>query len=495
MTLKPWRNEDAMRGFRRKVVCRKKEVPFIMMATIIIIYLSFSTPLLLEVEACHPVDQEALLDLKNSITEDPQKMVQNWTPSTDCCIQWEGITCDNQTGRVSEMDLRDRQNLSGSIPGSIPDSIGRLEKLRLLALGGNRFSGRIPSYIGNLQELRVLWLYSNSLSGPIPPSITNLTSLEQLDFENNTLTGTIPLAIGHLKKLTTLSLGTNNLTGNLPESIGRLSSLISLALSNNHFTGEIPETFANLRNLTNMELSRNQLSGKIPPKLGSMPSLVYLDLSFNPSLNLQAIPEWISSMKVGSLFLAGTGIKGELPNWLASSSLTRLDLSNNGMTGKIPSWIDEFKYLSRLMDLDLHSNNLSGDTNNIFNKSCGTIFGVYYSIDLSDNQFSGGLGEIVDGLYCALNALQSLRLSNNQIEGRIPKALGNATILETIVLSGNKFNGTIPEEVMNLESLKEFDVSRNRLSGEIPAHKANIPKEAFLGNPGLCGSPLPPCTL
>ncbi|RAL52549.1 hypothetical protein DM860_017243 [Cuscuta australis] len=344
MTLKPWRNEDAMRGFRRKVVCRKKEVPFIMMATIIIIYLSFSTPLLLEVEACHPVDQEALLDLKNSITEDPQKMVQNWTPSTDCCLQWEGITCDNQTGRVSEMDLRDRQNLSGSIP----DSIGRLEKLRLLALGGNRFSGRIPSYIGNLQELRVLWLYSNSLSGPIPPSITNLTSLEQLDFENNTLTGTIPLAIGDLKKLTTLSLGTNNLTGNLPESIGRLSSLISLALSNNHFTGEIPETFANLRNLTNMELSRNQLSGKIPPKLGSMPSLVYLDLSFNPSLNLQAIPEWISSMKVGSLFLAGTGIKGELPNWLASSSLTRLDLSNNGMTGKIPSWIGNMTELNLL---------------------------------------------------------------------------------------------------------------------------------------------------
>ncbi|XP_026429237.1 putative receptor like protein 25 [Papaver somniferum] len=175
----------------------------------------------------------------------------------------------------------------------------------------------------------------------------------------------------------------------------------------------------------------------------------------------------------------------------------------------------EFKTISYLEELDLHSNNFTGGLDYIFAKTSDGGHG-FRLLDLSDNMFAGPVDEDIGNLN-AIQAVESLILSNNPLGGSIPKSLGkmyslrtlklenngltgtipaelsNATLLTSIMLSNNNLTGGIPSGVINLTSLKELDVSHNMLTGEIPPHNATIPAASFEGNAGLCGSPLPPC--
>ncbi|MCL7029542.1 hypothetical protein MKW94_020085 [Papaver nudicaule] len=210
-------------------------------------------------------------------------------------------------------------------------------------------------------------------------------------------------------------------------------------------------------------------------------------------------------MKLQGLYLAGTGLIGELPEWLSStSSLFFLDLSSN-------------KKLIGLGELDLHSNNFTGGLSSIFTKAMDGVFGRgrYSFIDLSYNRFVGGIDTNI-GNQKVMEFIGTLVLSNNNLGGRIPVSLGKLSQLRTlklaknnligtipeelsntrltsIVLSNNKLTGGIPSGVINLFDLVEFDVSYNNLTGKIPTHKATLPASSFKGNPGLCGSPLAPC--
>lgn len=109
----------------------------------------------------------------------------------------------------------------------------------------------------------------------------------------------------------------------------------------------------------------------------------------------------------------------------------------------------------------------------------------FYSIDVSNNNFSGPINASIGG-----NSLTTLILSHNPLGGSIPKSLGevneydeirlqvlamencglpgkipvelgNATKLTTVLLSRNKLSGAIPGNLFNLSELKEFDVSKN----------------------------------
>ncbi|KAK2657069.1 hypothetical protein Ddye_010121 [Dipteronia dyeriana] len=74
-----------------------------------------------------------------------------------------------------------------------------------------------------------------------------------------------------------------------------------------------------------------------------------------------------------------------------------------------------------------------------------------------------------------LSNLQLLDLSDlKELKGPIPQEFGKLSHLTLLFINSNKLTG-------------------NRLSGRIPPHKINIHVSAFLGNPGLCGSALPPC--
>jgi Leucine Rich Repeat (LRR) protein len=73
--------------------------------------------------------------------------------------------------------------------GELPNSIGKLSKLRHLSLGGNKLN-TLPDNIGDLKALKTLNLFNNSLK-TFPESIANLKNLINLNFGMNNIK-TIP---------------------------------------------------------------------------------------------------------------------------------------------------------------------------------------------------------------------------------------------------------------------------------------------------------------
>ncbi|KAF3786950.1 hypothetical protein EJ110_NYTH24213 [Nymphaea thermarum] len=111
------------------------------------------------------------------------------------------------------------------------------------------------------------------------------------------------------------------------------------------------------------------------------------------------------------------------------------------------------------------------------------------SIDFSDNRFTGRIPEEMG----ALKLLYSLNLSWNNLDGPIPKSFGDFQGMESLDLSHNHLSGSIPEELTKDTFLSVLDLSYNNLQGRIPQGNqlSTFGDASFVGNEGLCGSPLP----
>ncbi|TYH74847.1 hypothetical protein ES332_D05G431800v1 [Gossypium tomentosum] len=224
------------------------------------------------------------------------------------------------------------------ILGRIPDGIGNLINLEVLATSNNQLSGSIPFDIGRLQNLRKLSAYGNFLFGTIPHSIGNLTVLTSLALHVNNLQGSIPSTLGNCQNLLEIYLSNNNLSGAIPlEVLGIPSMSIALDLSSNYLTGELPVAVENLKHLGEFYVSQNRLSGWLPNSLGKCASLEYLYLDGN--LFGGSIPSSLSSLRgLVELDVSGNNLSGGIPEFLVTfGELKYLNLSFNDFEGVIPS--------------------------------------------------------------------------------------------------------------------------------------------------------------
>ncbi|XP_047094534.1 receptor-like protein EIX1 [Lolium rigidum] len=385
--------------------------------------------------------------------------------------------------------------------------------------------GRIPNWFWTtFSEASTLDISLNQLTGELPPSL-EFMSVFMLSMQSNLLTGLIPKLSRTIEvldisrnslsgfvqnfrapQLQVAVLFSNSITGTIPMSICRLQKLLVLDLSNNLLSKELPDcgrreleqwipsnnnssrvnsTTSFSLKITTLLLSNNSLSSGFPLFLRHCASLRFLDLAQNKFTG--ELPRWISEAmpRLVMLRLRSNNFSGHIPNELTALQVVRiLDLSNNKFSGAIPQYLKQLKGLYS----DSFSEVIKGQ---VLEYRENTPYLI--TLDLSCNSLTGKIPNEISSLAGLIN----LNLSSNLLSGNIPDKIGNLRSVESLDLSKNRLGGGIPQSITNLTYLSYLNLSYNNLSGRIPSGhqldilKADDPASMYIGNPGLCGDPVP----
>ncbi|XP_054816927.1 receptor-like protein EIX2 [Prosopis cineraria] len=487
---------------------------------------------------CISSEQQALLNFKNHLL-DPSSRLASWSKDTNCC-NWTSIVCDDVTGHILQLHLKTSPpsyyyygNHMAGFGGEIHPSILGLNHLRYLDLSGNDFGGmQIPSFLGSMKSLTYLNLSYARFSGSIPHQIAKLSSLIYLDLGGNSFTGPIPHQIGNLSSLLYLNLDGGYHYDDMdgislfPENLQWLSSLSSLKylqLSDVNLSNAFDwlHVLQSIASLTELHLTRCTLHHDFDPAIvTNFTSLAILELSNSYDFGASSFPKWIFQLKnLVSLKLSNNNLQGSIPNGIQNLTLIEdLDLSYNLFNSSIPVWLYS---LNHLKSLNLHKNNLHGT----ISYAIGNLTSLV-TVALSNNQLEGPIPSSLRNLCslrsvsfsnikcnrqvskilgiisgCASHSLESLSvfssklyghltnqigifknlvyldLSDNSIQGEIPKSLRNLTSLNHLYLDDNQFSGNPFEVIQSLVTIQELGISNNLFQGEVNEdHLANLTK-------------------
>ncbi|CAN0922408.1 Probable inactive receptor kinase At5g67200 [Linum grandiflorum] len=228
----------------------KKLLPLLLL--LLLLLLSFSPTILTSPSD----DAQSLLSFKskadlNNLLLYPHKSTHHF------CRLWQGVECiGNRVVRLLLQDLP----LGGVFP---PDTLTRLDQLRVLSLQNISLTGPIPD-LSSLVNLKSLFLDHNYFSGSFPPSLSSLHRLRTLDLSFNSLSGPLPSWLTSLDRLNTLRLEWNRFNESIPPL--NQSSLLSFNVSHNNLTGAIPVTPTFLRLQISSFSTNPNLCGKIVHK-------------------------------------------------------------------------------------------------------------------------------------------------------------------------------------------------------------------------------------
>ena len=452
----------------------------------------------------------------NALAGDMPSDISNLANLVTLDVSGNRLTGEIPPALGSLSDLEILELVANSFTGSAPAELARLSKLRTLSLGlndltgeippefgefanltslhlsGNDLSGEIPSELGSLTNLLSLSLGYNQLTGAIPPELGELANLEHLSLGNNRLSGTIPPEIGNLSKLKDLSLRRNELTGGVPSWIGELSNLEALGLHVNNLTGEIPPEIGNLSKLEFLGLGYNYLTGEIPPEIGNLSKLDFLGLDYN-YLTGEIPPEVGNLTELEGLGLDGNNLIGEVPAEIGNlTKLEEMYLNDNQLTGMLPqsltrlTSLEEFYFdynagLCALAD-DSFQNWMQG-IRDLEGKTCGVP---------PPPSHKGDIAALTD-LYSATDGANWKRSRNWLTDASLSEWYGVRTDTDGRVtrlnLSDNNLSGILPAAVGNMASLKSLSISDNQLAGQLPSELTqltNLTLLYFYSNPGIC---------
>ncbi|XP_023155950.1 leucine-rich repeat receptor protein kinase MSP1, partial [Zea mays] len=398
-------------------------------------------------------------------------------------LQSLDLHLNDLTGSINETFKRCRNltqlNLQGNhFHGEIPEYLAELP-LTILELPYNNFTGLLPAKLFKSSTILEIDLSYNKLTGCIPESICELHSLQRLRMSSNYLEGSIPPAVGALKNLNEISLDGNRLSGNIPQELFNCRNLVKLNLSSNNLNGSISRSISQLTSLTGLVLSHNQLSGSIPAEIcggftnPSHPESEYvqyhglLDLSYNRLIG-RIPPEIKNCVILEELHLQDNFLNESIPVELAElKNLMNVDLSFNALVGPMLPWSTP---LLKLQGLFLSNNHLTGN----IPAEIGRILPNIVVLSLSCNAFVATLPQ---SLLCS-KTLNRLDVSNNNLSGKIPlSCTGFEGTLSSLILfnaSSNHFSGSLDGSISNFVHLSYLDIHNNSLNGSLPAALSNL---------------------
>lgn len=473
--------------------------------------------------SCIGYEKIALLEFKNDLIDDGNRLL-SWNSSNEDCCKWNGITCNNQTGHVTEIRLRGPDDMASfqdqeasiqRFGGKLNASLTNLTSLEYLDLSCNDFGGSpIPTFIGSLQNLIYLNLSKSRFSGEIPSQLGNLSALRVLSVRNVYRGDQYEQTVKSLQWLSSLSsLRHLDMSGVhlgkvfdwpqvirtlLPSSLVELhfsscglppitpsltmvnlSSLSVLDLSNNNFsTNSIPSWISSFQSLVSLNLANCDFTGPIPGALMNMASLITLDLSKNQLTGIQTIltsaPRNICNLREINLSwnkFDGKSLSEVLTSLFncESSKLESLKFTASGLSGNLPSQLGN---MTNLVLIDLNSNSISGSIPN----SLGNLLSLQ-TLEIGNNSLSGPLPHSIG----RLSSLLSIYLPDNLISGPLPDSLGRLSSLELLDISNNEINGTLPQSVGQLTKLMNLNIGNNLLTGVVTEdHFANLTSLATL---------------
>lgn len=340
-----------------------------------------------------------------------------------------------------------------------PKLCGRVTKLTQSTCASN--GSTIPTDIFNLSELRELSIGSikkdNGYDGYVDiTDVHKLKKLEDLMVRSINITSGIPNSIGELTNLKKLDISSCKglEDSHIPATLTSMTSLEEVSLNGNGLAGSIPDDIGNLVNLKTFRLTNNKLTGSIPSSIGKLVKLSEIEMGINQ-------------------------LSGEIPAEIGNmTSLTTIALSTNKFTSISPQLgINAATNAPNIKKFSAEDNKITNLPKEL------ALMSQLESIILTNNEINQNIPVEI----AQMDKLEHLYLDYNKIPGPIPAEFGSSPSMFNLNLSFNQLTGGIPEGLGNSQSIVYLNLESNmNLGGQLPASLANMAKIGTL-NVGQCG--------